>query len=448
MSLKANFNKKVLLYLMDTFIFFGSLFLALYIRRPDVFEVGYFVDHIPRFSPLYIYFIISFFVAGLYEVPQFSLKIKKIKYILYIIVSYIIFGTSYFYMLPSEFSPKTVLIVQAALLFFIIVLWRIYSNTILKSGKNVKALILDKTTESEELSRELFKNDYCIEIAQHIDFDSFDMKKDPRQALIDTVRSNKIEMIIADIKNEKLLTLLPHIYTLTGAGVKLYDLKNIYQYVFKKMPLSSVGYFWFYENISLDTKVYEFVKRIIDLILCVPVFILMALLHPWVMRKIKQEDGGDIFSVQERLGRYNKTIFIKKYRTMSFTDKGEWLEKSQNKVTEIGKFLRKTRIDELPQIFSVWRGDLSFIGPRTDIVNLGDKLSKEVPYYNLRYSVTPGLSGWAQTQQHEAPKFGIDIKQTKTKLAYDMYYLEHSNLMTDLAIMLRTLKVLVSKSGI
>ena len=444
MSIKANFNKKIVLFTVDSILFFLALFLALFIRRYDIFEFDYFLSHIPRFFILYIYIILGLFIAGLYEIPQFNLKIKKIKYILYIISSYVVFGTSYFYLLPSEYSPKTVLIIQAGLLSFFIIAWRIYSKNLLKSNKKVKALILDKTEDSNELRNELFKNDYGIEVAHHIELSIFDMDKNPKQVLVDTIHRNKIDIIIADLKNEKLTTLLPHIYTLSGAGVKLYDLKNMYQYVFRKMPLSGVGYFWFYESVSLDTKVYEFVKRVTDIILCVPIFCVWFVLHPWTAYKIKQEDDGEVYSIQERIGRYNKTIFIKKYRTMSFTDKGKWLENSENKVTKIGKFLRKSRIDELPQIFSVWRGDLSFIGPRTDIVNLGEKLATEIPYYNLRYSVTPGLSGWAQTNMSFQPR---TVQDTIERLKYDLYYVKNRSIFLDIVIILRTIKTVLSREG-
>ncbi|MCF7898538.1 MAG: sugar transferase, partial [Candidatus Pacebacteria bacterium] len=108
----------------------------------------------------------------------------------------------------------------------------------------------------------------------------------------------------------------------------------------------------------------------------------------------------------------------------------------------------KTRLDEIPQLWNVIRGDVSLIGPRPEAPSLVEEYSKTIPFYNIRHTVRPGLSGWAQVQQHEAPKFGIDVKQTSTKLAYDLYYLEHSSLMLDIAIILKTFKVLLSKSGI
>jgi lipopolysaccharide/colanic/teichoic acid biosynthesis glycosyltransferase len=122
--------------------------------------------------------------------------------------------------------------------------------------------------------------------------------------------------------------------------------------------------------------------------------------------------------------------------------------KETKKVTRVGSFLRKTRIDELPQLWNVLRGDVSLIGPRPETPALVKEYETTVPFYNVRHIVRPGLSGWAQTQQLGAPKFGVDVRQTKTKLAYDMYYLKHSNIMTDFAIILRTLKVLVGKSGV
>jgi lipopolysaccharide/colanic/teichoic acid biosynthesis glycosyltransferase len=115
-----------------------------------------------------------------------------------------------------------------------------------------------------------------------------------------------------------------------------------------------------------------------------------------------------------------------------------------NKVTEVGAFLRKTRIDELPQIFSVMKGDLSFIGPRTDIVNLGDKLSKEIINYNMRYSVTPGLSGWAQVNMDYQPR---SVEDTMERLRYDLYYVKHRSIVLDFIIILKTIKTVLGREG-
>jgi lipopolysaccharide/colanic/teichoic acid biosynthesis glycosyltransferase len=117
-------------------------------------------------------------------------------------------------------------------------------------------------------------------------------------------------------------------------------------------------------------------------------------------------------------------------------------------ITRVGSFLRKTRLDEFPQVINLIRGDVSFVGPRAEAPSLVQEYAATVPFYNVRHVVRPGLSGWAQIHQYEAPKFGVDIEKTSTKLAYDLYYIEHSTLLLDMAIILKTMKVLLSRSGV
>ncbi|MDQ5957197.1 MAG: hypothetical protein QG614_172 [Patescibacteria group bacterium] len=442
MTLNIGLNKKIILFVVDSLLFFGSLFFALWMRRPDIFNADYFFSHIPRFSILYIYFILALYVAGLYELNNVYFRSKIYKFAFYIIISYIVFGVMNFYLLPSDYSPKTVLLMQSMMLLIALVLWRQYSHKFLKTSSGIKAIILDDNVERHQMTAAINSFDYGIDL---LDVNTHSKNLDSIKAdLYDLAIDKKLQIIFADIKNEKLKDLLPFIYSLSAQGVSLYDSKILYETIFKKMPLSGIGYFWFYENVSINIQLYEFVKRIIDLLLAIPVFIVWVLLHPWVAYKIKKEDGGNIYSIQERLGRYNKKIYIKKYRTMTFTDKGVWLENSQNKVTSIGKFLRKTRIDELPQIFAVFRGDLSFIGPRTDIVNLGEKLANEIPYYNLRYSVIPGLSGWAQVNMDYQPR---NVEDSIERLKYDLYYVKHRSTFLDLAIILKTIKTVLSREG-
>ena len=114
----------------------------------------------------------------------------------------------------------------------------------------------------------------------------------------------------------------------------------------------------------------------------------------------------------------------------------------------MGKFLRKTRLDELPQAWNVIRGDLSLIGPRPEMPLFVDLYEKEIPYYNIRHIIKPGLSGWAQVCQNNPPKGSVNFYDTKTKLSYDLYYIKNRSLMLDLKIALKTIKALLSRSGV
>jgi len=131
---------------------------------------------------------------------------------------------------------------------------------------------------------------------------------------------------------------------------------------------------------------------------------------------------------------------------MNRTDGGRWVAEADNdnKVTRVGYFLRKSRIDELPQVWSVLKGDLSLIGPRWDIKGLKDTLEKQIPYYGIRTIVKPGLSGWAQVNQEKPPQ---SLEETKARLSYDLYYIKNRSLGLDIQIALKTIKTLLSLVG-
>ncbi|TSD07147.1 MAG: exopolysaccharide biosynthesis polyprenyl glycosylphosphotransferase, partial [Parcubacteria group bacterium Greene0714_4] len=143
-------------------------------------------------------------------------------------------------------------------------------------------------------------------------------------------------------------------------------------------------------------------------------------------------------------------IQIRKFRTMMVDSGGIFsaLEGNYERITRVGSFLRKTRIDELPQLWSVFVGDISLIGPRPELPDLAVLYEKEIPYYNVRHLIKPGLSGWAQILQPAPPKFGVGYDTTKIKLSYDLYYIKHRSLMLDVKIALRTVRTLLSRSGL
>ena len=158
---------------------------------------------------------------------------------------------------------------------------------------------------------------------------------------------------------------------------------------------------------------------------------------------------------QDRIGHYNKPVKVFKIRTMTVNDAGSgtWLaedEHKQNVVTKVGAVLRKTSIDELPQAVNILMGDMSMIGPRNDIQGLGNRLAEQIPYYNIRNFVKPGVTGWAQTNQHYmgdniSPQ---SLEETRIRLAYDLYYVKNRSIILDFEIALRTIKTLLSRFGV
>ena len=188
------------------------------------------------------------------------------------------------------------------------------------------------------------------------------------------------------------------------------------------------------------------VKRIMDLF--VAGFIGLISFPLWIFAAIaiKLQDGGPIFYSQERIGLYGKPFTVYKFRTMR-TDAekfgAQWATKDDPRITKIGKFLRKTRIDELPQLLCVIRGDMSMVGPRPERAVFISKLREEIPFYISRLKMKPGLTGWAQVRHH----YDTSTEDVKIKLQYDMYYYENMSLLLDFQILVRTIYVVLTGKG-
>jgi lipopolysaccharide/colanic/teichoic acid biosynthesis glycosyltransferase len=149
------------------------------------------------------------------------------------------------------------------------------------------------------------------------------------------------------------------------------------------------------------------------------------------------------------VGRNNKVINIYKFRSMTSNDQGEYGQggKTSLRVTKLGAILRKSRLDEFPQIWNVLKGDISLIGPRPELPALVKHYGEEVPYYNIRHLIKPGLSGWAQIYHDGHSHHGVDTEETKNKLSYDLYYIKNRSFLLDIKIALRTVKTLASIAG-
>ena len=268
---------------------------------------------------------------------------------------------------------------------------------------------------------------------------------DFKQEVIDKVYAEDVSSIVIDLTSEKMGPVLPHLYNLIFSKIKFYDFYKVYEEVFDRVPLSLVSYSWFLENISFATRIaYDVLKRMMDVIISSVLIVISLPFYPFIALAIKIDDGGDVFIVQDRIGKGNKVVKLYKWRSMRSSDSGKWLTEGDSRITRVGSFLRKTRLDELPQLFNVVLGDLSLIGPRPDIIDLGRKLAKEIPYYTVRNLIAPGLSGWAQIKQDAPPQ---SLEETKLRLSYDLYYIKNRSLMLDIKIALKTIKTLLSRTG-
>jgi exopolysaccharide biosynthesis polyprenyl glycosylphosphotransferase len=188
-------------------------------------------------------------------------------------------------------------------------------------------------------------------------------------------------------------------------------------------------------------------KRTIDLTLALvmavtalPLMLLAALL-------VLIDDGRPVLYRQERVGENGRTFVLSKFRSMrKDAERGGtpiWATDGDSRITRVGRFLRKTRLDELPQLWNVVRGDMSFVGPRPERPFFVEQLSKEIPFYQQRHAVKPGLTGWAQVKY----RYGSSLEDAMEKLRYDLYYIKHLSVFFDLTIVFDTVKVVLFRKG-
>jgi lipopolysaccharide/colanic/teichoic acid biosynthesis glycosyltransferase len=232
------------------------------------------------------------------------------------------------------------------------------------------------------------------------------------------------------------------------SGIRFISLQTLYEELFDREPILSIKEQWFLENISNRPKpVYDGLKRLMDILVAGILGLISLIFYPFIYLAIKLDDKGGIFREQERVGKDNKVIKLLKFRTMTNPgENGQW-GREENKVTRVGRWLRKTRIDELPQLWNILRGDVSLIGPRPEFADPVALYNQEIPYYNIRHIIKPGLSGWAQIKQETEPHHGVDINGTSLKFSYDLYYIKNRSFWLDLSIALKTIKILLMRKG-
>ncbi|MBA3284094.1 MAG: exopolysaccharide biosynthesis polyprenyl glycosylphosphotransferase [Nitrosopumilus sp.] len=447
------FNKwdPFFLFCGDIILFFVSLWITLALRYQALPDTALFLLHVVPFSILFVVWILVLFIAGLYERRTIISKNKLPGTIFKTQLINSSIAVLFFYFIPTfGITPKTILFVYLIVSFILMVLWRIYGQTLFTSSAKQRALLIGRGPEMKELLNEVNANSrYNMHFISSINFDDI-QKIDFEEKIVKQIKNNNITSIVVDDTNENVEPLLSQLYNLMFSGIMFNSMHKMYEDIFNRIPLSIIKYEWFLENISLaPKKAYDVLKRVMDVAVALPLGILSLILYPFIYIFIKMEDGGSIFIAQERIGKNGSRVRIYKFRTMNSNDNGNYIEgKSQNKVTKTGEFLRKTRIDELPQLLNVVRGDVSLIGPRPELPSLVELYEQQIPYYGIRHLIKPGLSGWAQIYHDNHPHHGEAVEQTKEKLSYDLYYIKNRSFILDIKIALKTINIFIKRKGI
>ncbi len=448
MLLKSTFTAS-LLFIGDIIAFAISLWLMLLVRYAEVPFGTRLTEHFVTFAPLFLVWLLVFYMAGLYGKHILLFKSSVLRAILQTQFLNIVLAAVYFFVVPNiGIAPKTNLILYLVISLGLIFSWRFLLFPLLsRPSTRERAVIIGKGPEVEELVKEVNSNDR-YHLAFVLTIDPWDFARNT-DASMKQITEGGITSIVVDTTHSDLQKALPAVYELSYSGNERHvlDFYKVYEEVFDRVPLSLLHNDWFVTNVSsVNTLFYAVSKRALDIVGGITMGIITLALTPFIACAMWCEGPGPIFIAQDRIGQFGKRVKSYKFRSMRFNKKAssEWTieEKTQNPITKVGSFLRRTSLDEFPQFVNILTGEISLIGPRNDVEGLGKRLGEAIPYYHMRYVVTPGITGWAQiNQQYEQGNISPQsIEETKTRLAYDFYYIKNRSVPLDIEIALKTVK--------
>jgi len=439
----SGFSSKIkigLLLLVDIVILYLALWLMLKLRFGPAADLMW-QKHFLAFSIIYPLWILSFYIFGLYDLnlakntPSFYWAILKATILNGLL------STTLFYLFPNFLgvTPKTNLFLN--LLFFGILfsLWRRLYNSLIKSSTlGRKVMIIGKSSQTLELKEKIDSNPQLgYKVISIIDPEKTDEIRLGLQNI-----SPPLHTLVCAVNLNTHPELTKNLYN-SLSYFNFESFPDFYEKITGKVPLSQIDEIWFLNNLKEKERgIYEKIKRLSDILIGLIVGAVTILIFPFIALAIKLDSPGPIFYKQIRIGKNGKKFNLVKFRSMkkdAERNGAVWAEKNDPRITRVGKILRKSLIDELPQFIDILKGEISSIGPRPERPEFIAQLEEEIPFYQNRHIVKPGLTGWAQVNF----KYGNSKEDALEKLQYDLYYLKNRSLFLDLKIILKTVNTLL-----
>ncbi len=451
-------ERKVLLRIFDII----SILVVLYFVS-NTFDFDYFTITKENWTWVFILVLyVSIFgtIFELYDLQKSS-KIEKISASLVFTVSI----TVLFYFLTPFFTPilpdnrLQILYFYFAILFALFI-WRLaYTNFIVSPRFYKKVLIIGETSNIETIVEAFNNSDPNYKIAGFIncELNSFEAVRfnaiaeykpnEIRQVIKD---ENISEIVIASYNSESITSEIYYsLISLLEEGFSIKEYTQVYEELAQRIPVQFVGkdfYKYFPFSRSNQNKLYLFFRRFFDILISIIGIVMGFIFLPIILLGNIIANRGPLFYSQERIGKNGKPFNILKYRTMIKNAEktgAVWAKKGDTRITLFGKFLRHSRLDEMPQFINILRGDMSLIGPRPERPFFVKELSQMLPFYETRHIVKPGLTGWAQVKT----RYGASVDDSLLKLQYDLYYIKHKSFFLDINILIKTISTMIFFRG-
>jgi sugar transferase (PEP-CTERM system associated) len=349
--------------------------------------------------------------------------------------------------------------VSALFVFLIAILgWRLIFNHVSGSMKLQERVLFVGTGNTARLvARQILdQREFAYRVIGFIDDDASRIgERIVNPAIVGTpadmerlIAEHGIDRIVVGLSDRRGKLPVEELLRAKMAGVRVEDATTTYERVTGKILIDDLRPSWLiFSDGFRVSRVTRMMKRAIDLALALALAVLALPLMAITAVLVMIEDGRPVLYRQERVGENGRIFTLTKFRSMRKDaeqgGKPIWAKDGDSRITRLGRFIRKTRLDELPQLWNVLRGDMSFVGPRPERQFFVDQLTKEIPFYQQRHVVKPGLTGWAQVKY----RYGSSLDDAMEKLRYDLYYIKHLSVIFDLTIVFDTVKVVLFRKG-
>jgi len=449
--------RKLVIFFLESLVIWGLVILAVYLRFWDDRTGLVNFQEIVLKSFLIVFVVqLSLYYFDLYAQLSFLKTIEVIARLLQALsVASIILGCLY-YLFPQLLIGRGVFLILLAMMGTFFGLRLLYFYEVQRRQLNQKILIIGTGKLAKSIAENILGNlDSGFSV---IGFISDDPERvgmplvNPSiigdySMLSELVQRERPDRIIVALEERRGKFPLSQLLDLKLHGVTIEDGAAFYEHLTGKLHVESLNP----SNIIFSggfkrSKLTMWLKRMVEFFVSLVLAVLFAPLLSMVSLLIKLESPGPVFYSQERVGKNGRRFKLFKFRSMAENAEENgpvWAGENDNRITRVGRWLRKTRLDEVPQVINVLKGDMSFVGPRPERPFFVDQLKQEIPYYDQRHTVHPGVTGYAQIRY----PYGASKEDALEKLKYDIYYIKYLSLVFDLFIIFETVKVVLFGKG-
>jgi sugar transferase (PEP-CTERM system associated) len=402
-------------------------------------------------------FVLCMYYFDLYDSAILSNRREVLSRLVQVLGTACLVLAVLYYVYPPLELGRGIFLIGTAFVAVVLFLWRRLFLVINSASRFAdRVLILGDGLLAEPLSREISQRpELALNVIGHISeqadgvAENWSLEDDERVAdLPRFVRSHKIDRIIVAMSDRKGKLPIEQLLAAKSRGVLIQDATEVYEAITGKVPLESLRLGWLLFSPSFsDFRFVLIYKRLVDVLVSMIGLLLSLLLVPFIALAIKLSSPGPILYRQKRVGREGIVFNCYKFRTMradAEADTGAtWAADDDPRITKVGSFLRSSRFDEIPQLWNVLMGEMSLVGPRPERPEFVEWLSREILHYNVRHTIRPGITGWAQVRY----RYGSSVEDSKEKLRYDLFYVKNISPGFDLLILFYTIKIILLGRG-